>query len=286
MLMPRTKATHERGANASASVADIDDESVESRPNYAVPAVEKALDILEYLAAEAVPMTRAQLARALNRQPAELFRMLTCLESRGYLWRDSDSSAYALTLKLFELSRTHSPYEGLLRVAVPHMRALSAELRESCHLSMLHDHQVMVIAQEESPKPFRLSVEVGSLHALATTTSGRVLLANLADEKAAALLKQDAGYRHLNAAGRQALRERIEGIRKQGYEWSEGEWFESGVDLGVLVGSPESHVKAALVMATLRRKGEGPTLEEVLPALQRCAHAIGVSAGIVRGDAG
>ncbi|SAK74282.1 IclR family transcriptional regulator [Caballeronia hypogeia] len=277
--MPRTKAT----SDDIALEAD-EEQGTASKPNYSVPAVEKALDILEYLAAEGVPMTRAQLARALNRQPPELFRMLTCLEARGYLWRDSGSNAYALTLKLFELSRTHSPYEGLLRVAAPHMRALAAELRESLHLSMLHGHQVMVIAQEESPKPFRLSVEVGSLHSLAGTTSGRVLLANHSDDETAALLRRDPAHRQLSAAGKQSLRERLERIRAQGYEWSEGEWFESGIDLGVLVGSPESRVKAALVMATLRRKGEGPTLEAVLPALQQCARAIGQSAGIIKGD--
>lgn len=272
--MPRTKDTQD--------AVETEDEAAGSKPNYSVPAVEKALDIIEYLSEEGVPMTRAQLARALNRQPAELFRMLTCLESRGYLWRDSGSNAYALTLKLFELSRTHSPYEELLRIAAPHMRSLAAELRQSLHLSMLHGHQVMVIAQEESPKPFRLSVEVGSLHSLAGTTSGRVLLAGLADEEAAALLKRDTGYRQLSAAARQSLRERVARIRAEGYEWSEGEWFESGVDLGVPVGSPHSRVKAALVMATLRRKGEGPTLEEVLPALQHCARAIGEAAGIVK----
>ncbi|MDR5781366.1 IclR family transcriptional regulator [Caballeronia sp. LZ065] len=277
--MPRTKT------NALADDLDEGDAATSSgKPNYSVPAVEKALDIIEYLAAEGVPMTRAQLARALNRQPPELFRMLTCLESRGYLWRDSGSNAYALTLKLFELSRTHSPYEGLLRVAEPHMRALAAQLRESLHLSMLHGDQVMVIAQEESPKPFRLSVEVGTLHSVAGTTSGRVLLAHLPDDEVAALLKRDATHRQLSAAGRQTLRERLARIRTQGYEWSEGEWFESGIDLGVPIGSPQSRVKAALVMATLRRKGEGPTLADVLPALQACAQAIGAAAGIIKGD--
>jgi DNA-binding IclR family transcriptional regulator len=279
--MSRTKATPDDSVD---TVESDEPDGANSKPNYSVPAVEKALDIVEYLASEGVPMTRAQLARALNRQPAELFRMLTCLEARGYLWRDSDSNAYGLTLKLFELSRTHSPYEGLLRIAAPHMRALAAELRESVHLSMLHGHQVMVIAQEESPKPFRLSVEVGSLHSLANTTSGRVLLASLSDEEAAALLKRDASRKQVPAAARQNLRERLDAIRRNGYEWSEGEWFESGIDLGVLVGSPDSRVRAALVMAILRRKGEGPTLDQLLPALQECARAIGLAAGIVKGD--
>jgi hypothetical protein len=132
--MPRTKVVSADASSQPNAAVESDLEGgAENRPNYSVPAVEKALDIIEYLSAEAVPMTRAQLARALNRQPAELFRMLTCLESRGYLWRDSGTNAYSLTLKLFELSRTHSPYEELLKVAIPHMRSLVGELRESCH---------------------------------------------------------------------------------------------------------------------------------------------------------
>ena len=100
----------------------------ERRSKYAVPALEKALDIIEYLSDQAVPMTQAQLSRALGRQPGELFRMLTALETRGYLRRDAVTGGYALTLKLFELSRTHSPYEELLRAATPIMRQLAASL--------------------------------------------------------------------------------------------------------------------------------------------------------------
>ena len=42
----------------------------ERRTKYSVPALEKALDVLEYLADQAVPLTQAQLARALKRQRA------------------------------------------------------------------------------------------------------------------------------------------------------------------------------------------------------------------------
>jgi hypothetical protein len=37
---------------------DTDRQVSADKPNYSVPAVEKALDIIEYLAAEGVPMTR------------------------------------------------------------------------------------------------------------------------------------------------------------------------------------------------------------------------------------
>ncbi|MGH2562597.1 MAG: IclR family transcriptional regulator, partial [Thermomicrobiales bacterium] len=133
--------------------ADDGDES--PGPNYHVPALEKGLDILECLAAQGVPLTQAQLARTLGRRPSELFRMLTTLERRGYVQRDPLSGAYSLTLRLFELGHAHSPYDGLLRAAERPMRALTEEVRQSCHLSVIHGGQLLVLAEEQSPTRIR-----------------------------------------------------------------------------------------------------------------------------------
>jgi DNA-binding IclR family transcriptional regulator len=253
----------------------------ERRTKYSVPALEKALDVLEYLSEQAIPLTQAQLARALNRQAGEIFRMLACLESRGYLRREPATGAYSLTLKLFELSRTHSPYEVLLKVAQPLMRGLAEELRESCHLSVLHHGRVLVLAQEESPMPFRLSVEVGSLHSPLHTTSGRVLLAHMEDGVRDDILARDGEWRQEKPAARAAFLKRLAGIRSRGYERAEGERFVGGLDLGVPVGSPQSSIKAALTIATLKEKG-GPSMEAMLPAQRACAESIAVQAGLKR----
>src|SRR5918997_5510938 len=134
-------------------------------PTYQVPALEKGLDILEYLAAQGVPLTQAQLARGLGRGPNELFRMLVVLERRGYVQRDLTSGAYTLTLRLFELSHTHSPFHGLLRVAAASMRELTETVRESCHLGVLHAGALLVLHQEESPQKLdRKSTRLNSSH--------------------------------------------------------------------------------------------------------------------------
>ena len=253
----------------------------ERRTKYSVPALEKALDVLEYLSEQAVPLTQAQLARSLNRQAGEIFRMLACLESRGYLRREPVTGAYSLTLKLFELSRTHSPYEVLLKAAQPLMRGLAEDLRESCHLCVLHRDRVLVLAQEESPKPFRLSVEVGSLHSPLHTTSGRVLLASMEEAQREEILVRDLEWRREKPALRAAFSKRLAAIRARGYERAEGERFVGGMDIGVPVGPPESSIKAALTIATLKEKS-GPSLETMLPALQACAQVIAVHAGLKR----
>src|SRR5260370_19185987 len=148
-------------------------------PVYAAPALEKGMDILECLAEQRVPLTQSELARVLRRSPSELFRMLSCLEQRGYVRKDPVSGAYALSLRLFELSRTHSPYEHLTKAAARPMRALAESVHESCHLSILHGARLLIVAQEESPEKSRLSVEVRANFSPVSTASRRLLLSIL-----------------------------------------------------------------------------------------------------------
>ncbi|WP_044335327.1 IclR family transcriptional regulator [Sphingomonas hengshuiensis] len=252
----------------------------EKRLKYSVPALEKGLDILEYLSEQAVPMTQAQLARALRRQPGELFRMLACLEGRGYLHRDPAAGGYSLTLRLFELSRTHSPHEALLRAARPLMRALADDIRESCHLSVLHRGELVVLAQEESPEPFRLSIEVGSRHSPMRTTSGRVLLAALDREQRAEILGRQREWKAMAAADKSAFDARLEAIRAAGLDQSLGERFAGSADIGVLVGRPSTSITAALTVARLVEAGGEDGLDRVRGALLHCAATISHDAGI------
>lgn len=251
-----------------------------SKPvKYAVPALEKALDIIEYLSDEAIPLTQAQLARALERQPSELFRMLAYLEQRGYLYRDPASGGFTLTLKLFELSRTHSPHESLLLVAEPHMNRLTEELREPCHLSVLHRDKLLVLSQSESPNPFRLSVEVGSLHSPITTVSGRILLANMPATQLEQYLQRQPEYLIMNAEQRHGFHERLELIRERGFEYSDSERFTGWLDLGVLVGTKKSLTQATLTIVALKQPNM-PDLLHVLPQLKQYAADISHQTGL------
>jgi len=250
----------------------------ERRPKYSVPAVEKALDVLEHLSEQAVPLTQAQLARALGREPSELFRMLSCLESRGYLRREP-SGGYVLTLKLFELSRTHSPHEQLLHAAAPLMRDLVERVRESCHLCVLHRDQVLVLTQVDSPTPIRLSVEAGSLHSPVNTVSGQVLLAHLPPAERDDLLSRQGDFLRLSVSEREAFIERLARVREEGWAYAEGARFVGGLDLGVLVGSDRSRTRAVLTVAALKTP-TGPDLFTLLPRLRQCAGDIARIAGI------
>lgn len=231
---------------------------------YRVPALAKGLDILELLSERAASMSQAEIGRALGRGASEIFRTLSFLEERGYI-RKTQAGQYRLTLKLFELSRMHSPYEELLRVALPIMRDLSEEVRETCHLTTLREGEVVVLAQHESPKPLRLSVEVGSRHSPIATTSGRVIMSAMSDKERSDFLRDYTEFASLPEEVQNTLLTRVRSIRDRGYELASGERFVGGLDVGVLVGTPQSEIKAALIIATLQ-SAQGPDPEAIQEA--------------------
>src|SRR5215471_4123013 len=107
-----------------------------TKSRYSAPALEKGLDILELLARGSETLTRSEIARRLGRSVGELFRMLVCLEERGYISEVGPEERYQLTLKLFELAHQHQPLQHLLTIARPLMQQVADCTGQSCHLAM------------------------------------------------------------------------------------------------------------------------------------------------------
>lgn len=248
------------------------------KSKYAVPALDKALDVIELLSETATSMSQIEIARAMEKSPSEIFRTLNALEARRYI-RRTDAGQYRLTLKLFELSRMHSPYDELLRVALPIMRDLSEEVRETCHLSTLRDGEIVVLAQHESPKAIRLSVEIGSRHSPLSTTSGRLFLSAMSDAERTAFLSDYTGFLDRGEDFQNALVARIKTITARGYDVADGERFVGGFDVGTLVGSGSTTVRAALIVATLRN-ADGPDPQVLIDAVQRHGARISEKIGL------
>lgn len=146
--------------------------------DYSAPALEKGLDILELIAAQKGGLTQSQIATALDRSIHEIYRMLSCLERRGYIYRSRPADLYFLSMRTFEIAHRHTPTRGLLEIALPEMRMLADRTDLSCNLGVHSAGRVLVIAQVESPAPFGFSVRPGALFPMLPNAAGRVLLAH------------------------------------------------------------------------------------------------------------
>lgn len=150
-------------------------ETSETGPDYAVPALDKALDVLEVLADQNGGLTQSEIADAVDRTASQIFRVLQRLERRGWVFRERQSGLYVLSTKMLDLAHRHPPLRGLVELAIGPMRELADEVRQSCNLSVLDAERVRVIAQVESPSDFGFRVRVGAEFPILSTPAGRVL---------------------------------------------------------------------------------------------------------------
>jgi DNA-binding IclR family transcriptional regulator len=235
---------------------------------YTAPALDKGLDILELLAGRPEGLSLKQIADALGKSSTEIFRMLNQLRERAYVLRFEPGGVYRLSLKLFELAHRFPPTARLLEVAVPAMRQLADRTGQSCHLSVLHGHGILVLAQATSSGNWHFSVRLGATFSLTETASGRVLLAHLS--------AQDLALRAEEAAATDApftarFLQQLTKIRKCGFEQVSHETFRGVTDISAPVLGHGTESLAALTIPVLLLEQEKPALSYVRTELLKTA---------------
>lgn len=243
-------------------------------PEYAVPALDKGLDILETLAQSETPLTLSSLARLLGRANTEIFRMLNRLESRGYVLRDN-SGGYRLSLKLFQLARVTSPLNRLLELSIGPMRGLANKVGQTCHLSIIESGELVVIATADPPTPIRLSIAVGSKFDIATTASGRALLTDMSDSEREALLASSHCFQKMKSADKEAFKDRLKKEQPEKCHTVANESFSGVIDYAATIGNPSSGIHAAIAIPAILQSGKsGKPQKAICQALISCVEAV------------
>jgi len=248
--------------------------AVDDTERYRAPALDKGLDILELLADIEDGLTQAEIAKALQRTPNEIYRMLDRLVRRGYVGR-TDGDRYELTLKLFALAHRHPPMRRLVAQAMPHLRAFTRRSLQACHLAVFDRGRVVVIAQVESPGYYGLSIRVGATVGLYNTGSGHVLLAFRSPaERALMAAEYERAVDDTGEPGHVA--DRLVQVRARGYE-AVPSWQTAGVhNLSAPILGPDGSAIAALTCPYL-----APLNQPTAPDMPQTIHLLLEAAGAI-----
>jgi DNA-binding IclR family transcriptional regulator len=246
---------------------------------YHAPALEKGLDILEYISLEAKPLSQTDIAIGIDKNPNEIYRMLICLEQRGYLLRDEISGKYRPSLKMYNLSHRHSPIDELRKVAHLPMDDLSEKIRQSCHLSVLYHDQLIVITQSRSPGPIALSIEEGSLFPLMKTASGKVLLAFMDETERLEILRKNTEFTAYSTRKQQKFLASLKEIKEQGHYITASDLAKAVMDITVPIGD-EKQAIASLTIAMLSMQLDASlAYGEIVKAAKQTADKISTNLG-------
>lgn len=247
-----------------------------SERRYRAPALDKGLDILEYLAGERVPLTQLEVAAGLGRTSGEIYRMLMCLEERGFVIREAESGRFRLTLRLYELGHKQNPTMLLRHSARLPMELLAEEIGQACHLSVQSGRSLLVLMERMPPLRICLAVGEGAVFPLIHTTSGKMLLGRMGVEAAAELLEGDPQYVAMSEQQRKTFLKAIEKIGLVSYLVSSSSTNKGVTDIAVPIGVQGTDTSAVLAVSHLA----GSNSNLLRSAVLRCAASIDKNLGI------
>jgi DNA-binding IclR family transcriptional regulator len=252
----------------------------ETKRHYSTPALEKGLDILELFAQNPEGFNVSEVARRLNRTVSEIFRMLLCLEKRGYLAQSVNKEGYHLTLRLFRLAHEHPPTKRMVTEALPIMHWLAHELRQSCHLGVLDGGHVVILAQVDSPESTGFYVKVGSKVDLMRAATGHVILAHLTpDARDRAIQEWVLEIKGTKRKKPADLESHLAKIRKLGHERRASYEVKGVVNISFPVLNAQGDAVAGLTIPYVKRIHDTISIDKVVSTLRSASQQISEALG-------
>jgi DNA-binding IclR family transcriptional regulator len=183
-----------------------------------VASIERALAILEALAASRKGLTLSQLARSLDLARSSAYYILNTLEQCGYICRSSAGRRYTFTTKLFDLAGRSLNELGIREYAAPLLHAIMEKTGLTVHLAAISQNELVIIDKVSPPGTLQLATWVGKRLPLHCTGAGKSLLAYLADEQVERHIKHGlTRYNDNTIATGARLRGELSRVRRNGF---------------------------------------------------------------------
>ena len=216
-----------------------------------VPALQRGLAMLEFLAGLPDGATLSELAARLGISITSVFRLAGALEELGYIRREEKTKRYAVTNKLLLLGQPHSGRRSLAEASLEPMRRVLAATGETTQLCVLAEADCVILEQLPSLHPFKYIVDLGSRVPVHCCAPGKAILSFLPDDALDAILPRLKFARHTERTitSRKALLVEFERIRACGYAVDRGEHFDGIHCVAAPLLDRHGHAIAAITIA-------------------------------------
>ena len=249
---------------------------------YRAPALDKGLDILEVLANSQLPLSQVELAQKLGRSQGEFFRMLTCLEERGYVIRESESGRFKLTLRLYELGHKQNATSMLRNAARVPMEKLAEQVGLACHLSVQFGSSLLTLMERMPTRRICLTIGEGTTFPKVETSSGKLLLSQITHGEVEALLAADESFQAKTLRERKKTLDTIYRTREMNYIITASILTKGVTDVAVTIGLRGTDTFGVLAISYLTATSQKKRIDQGhLEAVQHSASEINRNLGII-----
>ena len=184
-----------------------------------VQSVDRALLIIETLAEDDEGYRLSDLAVRTGLSTSTAHRLLTTLEKRRFVQFDRDGSKWHVGAQSFVVGSTFVRRRNFATQAMPYLRKLRDQTRETANLAVVDDESIVVLTRMESREIMRSLTKVGGRVAMVASGVGKAVLATYSDEDVNAIIRRQGMPRltEKSIVRPGALFKELETIRRQGY---------------------------------------------------------------------
>lgn len=218
-----------------------------------VQSVDRALHLLELVAAEPDGLKLSEAARRAGLATSTAHRLMTTLELRGFLQSDAASGHWHVGRRAHAVGAAYVLSRNLVAPAVPFLRRLRDATRETANLGVIEDGEVVTLSQVESREIMRAISPPGGRVPVLCSGMGKAILATRSDEEINHMIRRH-GFRAATAHSLtrpEAVHEEIARIRQQGYAIDDEEFVIGLRCVAAVVWGPEGDPACAISVSGL-----------------------------------
>jgi IclR family acetate operon transcriptional repressor len=184
-----------------------------------VQCVDRALLIIETLAEDDEGYRLSDLAVRTGLSTSTAHRLLATLEKRRFVQFDRYESKWHVGAQSFAVGATFARRRNFVAQAMPYLRKLRDQTRETANLAVVDDETIIVLTRMESREIMRSLTKVGGRVAMVASGVGKAVLATYSDEDVNAIIHRQGMPRltEKSIVRPSELFRELEAIRRQGY---------------------------------------------------------------------
>jgi len=184
-----------------------------------VQSVDRALLIIETLSEDDEGYRLTDLAVRTGLSPSTVHRLLATLEKRRFVQFDRDESMWHIGAQSFAVGSTFLRRRNFVTQALPYLRKLRDQTRETANLAVVDDGAMVVLTRVESREIMRSVTKVGGRVPMVASGLGKALLSTYSEEDVFAIIQREGMPRLTSKSIVRAgeLCKSLHDIRQQGY---------------------------------------------------------------------
>lgn len=184
-----------------------------------IASVIKAIEVIEFIAYSDKEVGVTEISKGLDYGVSATYHLLNTLKECNIIVQDNRTKKYSLGLKLWQIGMLAYEQNHISVILKPYLKKLKNLTGETANLTIMDNHQIVYIAQEESDRLVRMFTQTGATAPLHCTAAGKVLLA-YKPEKIQNLILDEielTKYTENTIVDRQELIREINEIKEKGY---------------------------------------------------------------------